>query len=392
MSLTVTYDTNASYKSMSLQYGTSTSYGSTSTTGQISGLNPNTTYYYSITVTDNWNRTSSASTGSFKTSAYLPSNLSISVKSVSPFTINTAISGAGDTNAPITYYTCHYTKKPNINTYDMPIKSFDGARWARIFYHNNKKGTVLFNSLAECKNIQTSDKYSRLGLLDNGDTYKINGKYEFMLIYPVDSGSKYNRWKQTNAPQNDYIAQTTEGTGAATGYEAIHIDWNTNYWGGLTRQSSDTSSYSPTWLSGSVDHENWFWAVGASSSYKRGIPSGTGITAINSTQTGSTADVVELWIRIPDGDVISKNTSEITGLEEETTYLLNVSATNAAGTNYSSTVEVTTPADQAKIRIKQEGEWKKGKTYYKKDGAWVKAKKIYIKVDGQWKIGTNYDD
>jgi hypothetical protein len=36
--------------------------------------------------------------------------------------------------------------------------------------------------------------------------------------------------------------------------------------------------------------------------------------------------------------------------------------------------------------------WLKGKTYYKKNGAWVKAKKIYIKVNGQWKIGTNYDD
>jgi uncharacterized repeat protein (TIGR02543 family) len=36
-------------------------------------------------------------------------------------------------------------------------------------------------------------------------------------------------------------------------------------------------------------------------------------------------------------------------------------------------------------------DWIKGKTYYKKDGQWVKAKKIYIKVNGQWKIGTNYD-
>lgn len=35
--------------------------------------------------------------------------------------------------------------------------------------------------------------------------------------------------------------------------------------------------------------------------------------------------------------------------------------------------------------------WLKGKTYYKKDGAWVKAKKIYIKVNGQWKVGSNYD-
>lgn len=36
-------------------------------------------------------------------------------------------------------------------------------------------------------------------------------------------------------------------------------------------------------------------------------------------------------------------------------------------------------------------DWVKGKTYYKKDGQWLRAKKIYIKVNDQWKIGTNYD-
>lgn len=35
--------------------------------------------------------------------------------------------------------------------------------------------------------------------------------------------------------------------------------------------------------------------------------------------------------------------------------------------------------------------WLKGKTYLKRNGAWVKAKKIYVKVDGQWKIGSNYE-
>jgi hypothetical protein len=35
--------------------------------------------------------------------------------------------------------------------------------------------------------------------------------------------------------------------------------------------------------------------------------------------------------------------------------------------------------------------WLKGKTYLKSNGVWVKAKKIYIKVDGRWKIGSNYE-
>ena len=76
---------------------------------------------------------------------------------------------------------------------------------------------------------------------------------------------------------------------------------------------------------------------------------------------------------------------------EETTYNIYFTATNAGGTTTSNTISLTTPADQAKIRIKQDGVWKKGKTYYKKDGQWVKAKKIYIKINGQWKINNNYD-
>lgn len=68
----VSYDTNASFSSYSIRYGTSTSYGSTSTSTTISGLTPNTTYYYSMTVTDNWGRTSAAKTGSFKTTGNDP--------------------------------------------------------------------------------------------------------------------------------------------------------------------------------------------------------------------------------------------------------------------------------------------------------------------------------
>lgn len=385
LSASVTYDTNASFSSVSIRYGTSTSYGSTSTSYTLNNLNPNTTYYYSMTVTDNQSRTSSAKTGNFKTTAYLPSGLGITISNVLPFTASATVTGSGDTNAGITNYKYYYTPKPSVNTYDMPIKSFGGARWARIFYHNNKKGTVLFTSLAECKNTQTADKYSRLGLLDSGDTYKINGKYEFLLQYPIDDPSHYNRWKQTNAPQNEYNAQTSSGTQVA-GYEAVHIDWTSNYWGGLERSAQDATALGSTWIDGSVGHGNWFYAIGSKNTRGRGIPS-----------YNSTADVVELWIRIPDATVTEVNmgtstTANVTGLAEETNYLFNMSATNAAGTNYSSTVEVTTPADQAKIRIKDGGTWKKGKTWYKSNGEWVKAKKIYIKVNGQWVIGYNYEN
>ena len=153
---------------------------------------------------------------------------------------------------------------------NMEIKYFENAIWAKVFEHNNRSGTVLFTTVAEVKNSSTADKYSRLNLLDN---FKASdGKYEFLLQYPDNDTTKYNRWKQTNNPLNEFVEQTSAGTGTATGYEAVHIDWNVNYWGGLTRQNSDASSLSPTYLSGSVGHSNWYYAIGCVSVWSGGIP------------------------------------------------------------------------------------------------------------------------
>lgn len=353
----------------------------TATTATISNLQPNTTYQIYVTAT-NAAGSKDSPVITATTIADMPKNVSIALTNILPFTATVTVSATGDTNASIINRKYYRTTKPNVNLYDMPIKSFGGARWARIFYHNNRNGSVLFTSLAECKNTQTTDKYSRLGILDSGDTYKINGKYEFLLQYPIDDPGRYNRWKQTNAPQNEFVARSETG-GQVTGYEAVHIDWTDNYWGGLERSDTSTTSYSPTWLDGSVGHDSWFYAIGSSSAYSHGIPS-----------CNSTASVVELWIRIPDGavttvDMGTATSAEVTGLSEETTYLFFASATNMAGTTYSPTVEITTPADQAKIYRYNNGAWERGKAYYKINGEWVKAKKIYIKVNGEWKINSN---
>ena len=78
-----------------------------------------------------------------------------------------------------------------------------------------------------------------------------------------------------------------------------------------------------------------------------------------------------------------------TGLNEETTYNMKVqvkaihTGINASDTTATKTLTIKTPADQAKIRRKIDGQWIKGKTYIKVNGSWVKAKKLYIKVNGQ---------
>ena len=90
------------------------------------------------------------------------------------------------------------------------------------------------------------------------------------------------------------------------------------------------------------------------------------------------------------------NTYNWTGLSEETSYTMKVqvkaihTGTNASDTTATSGgVSITTPADQAKISIKINGTWKKGKCWYKKNDTWVKAKKFYIKTNDTWKRNKN---
>jgi hypothetical protein len=340
------YDTNDSYKSLSIRYGTSTSYGSTSNNLKITGLQPNTTYYYSMTVTSSKNRTSSAKTGSFKTTAYIPTGLSISTNGTLPFTTNVSVGGSGDTNAGITNYTVYYTPKINKPLHDMAIKALsDGSIWARVFYHNSKEGAVLFSSVSEAKNTQTTDKYSRLYLLDDNTFKGADGKFELMLCYPNDT-TAYNRWKQTDSPCNLY---TGGGSGTfVPGYEAIHIDWSGSSWGGMERNNSSTSSITYTYLDGSVGFGNWWYALAPIETYDYGMPGPDGVIISN---------CAELWVRIGTGVVGSKSlgtatSGTLSGLSEETEYMTWTSASNAYGTNHSYATYFTTLADQAKIRIK----------------------------------------
>lgn len=63
------FDTNASYKDYRIEYGTTTAYGNTLSNNRfLTDLDPRTTYYVKLTLTDNWGRSSTATT-SFTTLA-----------------------------------------------------------------------------------------------------------------------------------------------------------------------------------------------------------------------------------------------------------------------------------------------------------------------------------
>ena len=155
----------------------------------------------------------------------------------------------------------------------MKVKEELGAKWVRLFYHNNKSGTVFFGSKNEFLKCNTEDKISHLWAMElfRGT----DNKFEFLLQYQ-SGGTSYNRWKQSSNFTKESVA----------GYEAVSCSWTSNYWGGLEYNGS-----SSTWADGSVNHGNWFYAIGCRKNYSTG-----GIPSWNGVEPGW----VELWVRCDD--------------------------------------------------------------------------------------------
>ena len=298
--VTVSYDTNASYSAIEIQYGTTTSYGTTITTGNITGLSPNTTYYYRVRVKDNWNRWSSYKTGSFKTSCNAPTNVGMSRISSTTDSVTVAVSADGDINAPITNYTLYY-KKSGTSTYTS------------VYMGTSVTWTV--SSL----DADTNYVFQVLATNAGGDGTSNEYTYSTLLTNPTISSFTISNLTPFTATLN---------------------------------VSASISPLRTLRYSYSLDGNTW-------SSY-------TSSTSYN-----------------------------LTGLSEETTYTpqVKVRATHAgnssADTYANTSVTFTTPADQAKIYIKKDGSWVKGKTYIRVNGQWKKAKKLYIKKNGNWVINNN---
>ena len=135
LSPNVSYDTNASFSSYSIRYGTSTSYGSTSTSTTISGLTPNTTYYYSVTATDNWGRTSAAKTGSFKTIGNNPTINSHGVKTYTQTSVEMQYSASYDTNDSLSSYKWEYGTSTSYGSSVTGTNTINGLSANTTYYY-----------------------------------------------------------------------------------------------------------------------------------------------------------------------------------------------------------------------------------------------------------------
>lgn len=84
-----------------------------------------------------------------------------------------------------------------------------------------------------------------------------------------------------------------------------------------------------------------------------------------------------------------------TGMQEETSYYIRYrvqSKDSGSWSNYVYSPLFKTPADQVRAWGKINGSWNKGKVFLKKDGQWVKAKKAYVKINGEWILSINKYD
>ena len=286
-------------------YGTSPSSGDMMrgpSTGTAFNLQPNTMYYYQISVNSAKGKQSTYKTGSIKTLCNAPSQGVITRKTGTTNTLTMEVSAVGDTNAPVKTYTLQYKGPDNVT-----------------------------------KKVEMGSATTTVipGLLPDTN-------YIFTLIATNDGGSY----------TSDPITYSTTLT-------------NPN----ITKfESSNILPFSCT------------------------VTAEASISPSRKIQYSFSKDGTN-WTSYQDSGVYNW-----TGLSEETTYTMRVrvkaihTSVNAVDTTATQSIIITTPADQAKVRIYKDKTWKKGKLWFKKGGTWKKAKKVYIKKGGQWVVGYNYEN
>lgn len=282
ISATVTYD-NTSFASVSIRYGTSTSYGSTSSSWSLSSLSSNTTYYYSVTVTDAAGRTSGASTGSFTTTGNAPV-----INSVSKTPSRTGC-----------------TLAPNV-TYDNTSNKSYSVRYGLTTSYGSNSSSLSLTGLTP------------------------NRTYYFSLTVT----DQFNR------------TATSTGSFTTLGNSPV-IDSLSVVPGKFDAEFSPSISYDYTTLG------SYMIDYGTSESYG-----------------SSSAALV------------------ITGLTPETTYYYRFTVTDAAGRSASTTGSFLTLSDQAKCWLGVSGSKKRTKIWIKIDGSWKKVRRAYLKRT-TWKRGIN---
>lgn len=388
-----TFNNGTAFGSHTLVYGTSTSYGTSATdpgsgtTWALTSLEPNKKYYWKVTETDNGLVAGTSTlTGNFTTSGNAPSIYSVST-STSTNSATITWSESFDTNASLKSRS--FRRKEN------------GGEWTawsslsgRTAQPNNLKGYTKY--------------YYEIKLVDNWDretVYSSNFTTKSyvprnIVLYGAEVGSNTLRLAWTyDAPAGDPVTKTEiskDGSSfvtiTGTTYQFTNIIPDTDHTFIIRLTNNVGMAYSNTVLLTSVMGNLQMTANVTAPSFDQ-VQIRASATVVGTTKT--------LKYRFSNDNGVtwtaeqSSGNYTFTGLTEETTYNI-VTEVRAIHTGtYSGDVynyeydTITTPADQARVRLKTNGSWVTGKAWIKINGVWKKAKKVYVKKNGEWVLNKN---
>lgn len=163
------------------------------------------------------------------------------------------------------------------------------------------------NNMEINKNNPGSNSYlMNINELNTTQNYKSNGKFKFKYVQK-NPDSKEQIWLQNNNPFEQGADYNREGT--VPGYEAININYNSMYWGGLRYNGNQclVSGSSTSW---------WFYSIGSFGKWGNGMP---GVFQSSS----KAASEVELYVwRYSNNHIEQGETSALENLLKESETVL----------------------------------------------------------------------
>ncbi len=202
------------------------------------------------------------------------------------------------------------------NGHDIYYQLNDGSMWKCVVYQYATTSNLFSMTSGANNYFGSAFLENTYSILDDLDSYKNAEKFEFLLAYNCYSGNfnpdLYNRWRQTEKPQNATIENktgaitgVTEARDVVKGYEDNFTGGTTRglgtdkYWGGL---ALDTSSSRICYVDGSIGRSDWWYAIATLGLYNNAIPV-SGVTSVT-TSTGTnvakstTANKCLLFVRV----------------------------------------------------------------------------------------------
>lgn len=347
-----------------------------SSSGTLNGLSMDTNYHIYFTATNSTGTSSNSTIYTFSTLLSTPSITGYSFIEVTPFTATSTITT--DLDATHQMYYMHKARHTTV----------EGEEYTTGYKHNNfnmfplsRWASYGFDVFMEGYGSTTTTGIS---------VYSVNG----------DGYTQTMHWTTANATEANKQVVIKYGCPARAGVTYA-----------LAYTPSNSSRETQCWLHFYDENYNVLSLPGigsATSSTRRVLtataPEGTCFMSarFDNDDSNTTVEFQDIYLGVDltgtyTDNYVDSNVYYWTDLPEETNITMTTVAcawptgVNALATENAVNTSITTPADQAKIRRKVDGQWVKGKAYFKEDGAWVKAKKIYKKIDGVWYINTNYD-